>query len=132
MRDSWPDTTPPRWSQGSHTLESWLAHLRAALDAAGLLDPTPIPEGPWRHAPATAIQLRHLRALGRRMGQGRLQAMGVPEAVRRRLRRAWREAPSLTRGAAQDFIEILTALAWLTWPPALNATFEGGQGEDGS
>lgn len=130
MRDTWPDTTSPRWSQGADALESWLGHLRAELDAAGLLDPSPVSDGPWRHGPVTAMQLRHLRALGRRLGRRRLEAMGAPEEVRRRLRRAWQEAPSLTRGAAQDFTEILMALAWLSWPAELSDTFTTPRGGD--
>ncbi len=100
-----------------NTLESYLEDLCARLDRAGVVDRPAA--GPWRDEPVTPLQLGHLEQLGRRLGRGRFEAMGVPGEVIAQLGRAWTQAPSLTRGAAMDFLVIVRALARYRWPDVL-------------
>ena len=106
----------PRESESPEALETFIGELRASLDALGMLESSALPMGVWRHEPASAFQLWHLERLVRRVGQGRLSAMGVPAELISKLGVCCRHAPRLSQGALQDLIEVLGVLPWRCWP----------------
>jgi len=85
-------------------IEVWVARLRLACEAAGLIPPPTYPPGAWQRRAASEKQRA---ALGRLRWASRY----LPSDDARKLLRGVCDAPGLTGGVASDTMAILRALA---------------------